>query len=490
MPHAFSSNAAVAMIDIGSNSVRLVIYDALKRCPLPLYNEKSMCELAKGLSKTGRLHPEGRVMAETALMRFVAMARVMEVAQLHVLATAAVRDAADGAEFIAQMEALFEITITKVSGDREAQLGALAILSSVHAPDGITGDLGGGSLEMVALKNGVIADHVTAPVGILRLMDESGGNHDAIKSIVQKTLSRQAWLQAAAPQNFYAIGGSFRSIAAAHMRLVRYPLTVLHNYTVPASALVPLLKELASAELSDIASLPGVSLKRASEIMPASNVLLEIIKTTACKDVVFSTYGIREGFLFERLAPSAREEDALIAGSVECASHPEHATRYAQEVFAWMSPLFADESPSFRRLRLAACMLSEVAWFIHPEYRAVWAFHRVLHSSLVGITHRERVLLALMLYHRYQHKLKDDLPVLVLVSDTDKLLARMVGTAASLAGILSGAVAGALQQTTLRVENGSLALHVDEATQNMMGDAVKKRLDGLEELFKAFSSKR
>ncbi len=482
-----SHEGRMGVIDIGSNSIRLVIYDAIKRAPLPLFNEKVFCSLGKGLATTGKLNPEGVKMAEGCIARFLALVRVMDVVELQILATAAVRDAEDGAAFVEALERRFRIDITVISGKKEARLAAGGVASSIYKPEGLAGDLGGGSIELIGLEKGNITEQATLPIGPLRLLDSSKGEKDKMKKMIAEALSSERWLEKVHPPHFYAIGGSFRALAHIHMAEEKYPLDIVHHYTIKNGPLRKLLKDISAASPQEIAKMAGASAKRVDALMPAALVLEYLLDITDPIDVIFSASGIREGYLYEKLSPAVRGEDPLIASCTDLASQNGRVPGYARELFAWMSPLFDEESESDRRLRFAACILSEIAWRIHPEYRAEWSFSRIIQSTLTGFSHAERVTLALALYHRYQFKLKHDWEVLHLIKDRDIAWARVIGTAANLAFQISGGMAGNLDKVTIAVSKHELEVAFAPDVQDLMSDAVKKRVDGLGETLKAFS---
>lgn len=469
----------IGIIDIGSNSTRLVVYDELKRAPVSLYNEKVVCQLGKGLASSGMLNPEGVVMAEAAITRFLGMARLMEVTELHVIATAAVRDAKDGAEFMARIERKHNITVSLITGAHEARLGAYGIAASVHEPKGICGDLGGGSMELVALSDGAIDKQMTLPLGVLRLADEANGDTEKLRRIIKKNLESVAWLEKARPKHFYAIGGSFRAIGKMHLEQVRYPLHIVHEYSVPAKVMLEYLHTLSPLSAEKLEALPGSGKRGAT--LPAAIVLLEqLTERMKPEFVTFSASGIREGYLYEKLSPYVRQQDALLSACAEIASKSRRGA-YASELLVWMTPLFAKEKQRESRLRLAFCLLSDIAAHIHPEYRARWAMERILYSNLTGLNHQERVQLALALYHRYQFRLKDIEPALNLIGAEAKSWAAIAGAAVNLAHHISGGIAGNLHKTSLKVEKDHIQLLLTPEVEALEGEIVHKRLTALAE---------
>jgi len=478
----------IGIIDIGSNSIRLVVYDQQKRSPVAIYNEKVMCALGKGLATTGMLNPDGVELARAALRRFLAMGRNMEINSLHVMATAAIRDAQDGPNFARYLEETYDIDVDIITGKKEAKLGAYGVCSSMFRPQGVTGDLGGGSLELVKVDEGQIADHASLPLGSLRMIDESKGDRDKLHKIIEKRFADLKWLDGKKADNFYAIGGSFRALARMYMAAIDYPLHILHEYKVESKKFLSFAKDIAGMAENKIEKMPGAAPKRVPALPGAAIVLQHIIQHIRAEFIVFSTSGIREGYLYEMLSPYIRNQDGLLASCSEIVTKGGHSTSYANELFTWMYKLLEKESEKERRLRLAFCLLSDIALHIHPEYRAEWAFHRILFSALAGLTHRERVKLSLAMYHRYQFKMKENWPALKLLKDGDREWSKLVGTAANLAYHLSGGIAGNLHNTSFVQEKNQLSLQLNGAMQDVLGDAVRRRMDGVREAYKEYTA--
>lgn len=479
---------AHAVIDIGSNSVRMVVYHGIVRVPMPLFNEKYYCGLGQGLAQTGKLNPKGCKLAMQAIARFVVMAKRLKVADLTVMATAAVRDASDGENFVATLEKKFGIHVDILSGDQEAQLAALGVLASFHDPLGITVDLGGGSMELAYIEQDHIAHQCSLELGAIRLLDESGGDIKTMQSMVRNMLSDVSWIEQQTSDIVYAVGGSFRTIAKMHMRKVNYPLPILHEYSISASSIDRISFQFRHLSIDEIAALPGITKNRAQTLLPAIVILQHLMRRSKAHHVIFSVSGIREGLLFHQLKAEQQQRDPLIASARDLASLAGRKGRYAQELFEWMQPLFPLESPQKARLRMALCILSELAWTIDPNFRGEWAYLRVIQSAIKGVTHPERVMLGLALYHRYQQKWKQPRPEISMLDETDMAWARCVGMAANLAFHLSGGKGGNLYHARLGVEGKSVRLELDNEAKPLRTDTVEKRLEGLGSAFKALSS--
>ncbi|MGB1540500.1 MAG: hypothetical protein ACPG80_06020, partial [Rickettsiales bacterium] len=348
--------------------------------------------------------------------------------ELYILATAAIRDAEDGKAFVQELEAKHGVKVSVISGKQEAKLAAKGVQASLHQPEGLVGDLGGGSLELVHLQNGRLLEQTSLQLGALRLKESSGQDVSKAAGLVEQALDALPWMEASFPC-FYAIGGSFRMLAHMHQLKTGYPLEVLHGYAVASAEFIPFLKEVAAMAEEDIAQMPGSSTRRALTLAYAAAAMVVLLERTGIPQVVFSTAGIREGYLYRHLSPYLQQEDGLISCCVDLASQNGRVESYPRDLFHWMSPLFPDEPDSLQRLRFACCILSEFAWRVHPQYRAEWQFTRIIQSSFIGLSHEERVMLALALYHR--HKLKTPLsnPALELLGEQQQLWCQAVGQA-------------------------------------------------------------
>lgn len=488
IPTADHPKGLIAIIDIGSNSVRMVVYHALKRVPLPLFNEKYMCALGKGLARTGTLNPEGVKQAEAAIARFLVMANRLQVASLDIIATAAVRDASNGDAFVRGLEKTHGVAITVISGEHEAALAAKAVLSSFHEPFGISADLGGGSMELAEVARSTVGQRASCHLGSLRILDSADGKRERMEALIKSELKAISWLKQSSPACIYAIGGGFRALAKLHMKKTHYPLDLVHEYHMSRRALTQMHEKLIGMPLSELAAVPGISEKRAATMVPTAMVLQHLLALTGAPEVRFSVSGIREGFFFDLLDARTQKEDALLASANDLAALIGRTGSYGRELYDWMTPLFANEPIGWRRIRRALSKLSELAWSIDPNFRANWAYQRIVQSSLKGLDHKERLMLALALYYRYQARWKGDKSEIKLLDERERLWARSVGLAANLAFQLSGGRGGNLHHASLSFHDGEVRLALDEEAAPLRTEAVEKRVLGLGEALRAFSN--
>jgi exopolyphosphatase/guanosine-5'-triphosphate,3'-diphosphate pyrophosphatase len=470
----------VGVIDIGSNSIRLVVFERASRAAVPMFNEKVMCGLGRGLNGSGRLSEDGVRSALTNLLRFVRLAEAMDVSELSMLGTAAVRDAANGAEFAAEVRRLTGRPVEILSGEEEAHLSALGVMSGISGADGLTGDLGGGSLELVALDAGRLGARATLPLGPLRLMDMAKGNTGAAKSIIDRHLASVDWLRPLGARCFYPVGGAWRTLARIHMGQTHYPLHVIQHYSVQRQQAEEMCDLVGRLGRRTLLSMAGIS-RRRLDILPFAALVLErLLRVTRPQRLVFSAFGLREGYLYSRLPPAERRKDPLIAACTDIARMHSRFGVMGERLQRWLEPLFAADTAEQRRLRLAACLLSDIGWREHPDYRAQQAATAVLHLPLTGLDHAQRVSLALTTAARYGGPEGDELrSVLAMLTEEEQQRATALGLAIRLAYSVSGATPLLLETTSLSVRDGRLTLLLPRGGAIMHGEAVQRRLDAL-----------
>ena len=471
----------IGIIDIGSNSVRLVVFEALARSPVTLFNEKALCGLARSLDRTGHLDRVGRRRAIEAIHRFVALARSMRVDRLDLIATAAVREAADGQDFVDLIERRFGVEVQVLSGKEEARLVGLSVAAAIPDADGVVGDLGGGSLELVDIKGGEVRDAATLPIGTLRV--PKSGKRNVVKSSkrVDRELDRVGWLERMRNRTFYPIGGAWRALAKLDIAQRGYPLQVVDQYAMSrreAEALTGLIQVLSAKSLDRV---PFIGAARLATVPTAALILRRVLLAGNPAGLVFCASGIREGHLFEILPEAEKNRDPLIAGCRVIAQSVNRFGVSGDEIFEWSHSLFPAERDDRARYRHGACMLADCAWREHPDARADSAFHRALQLSLPGIDHRERCLIALALFHRYGAPVGGRAPEIpwAILDDEDIAGAQRLGLALRLAMSLSGGAPDVVGRTLLMVGKNRLTLRCERDVEAALGDVVRRRLKAL-----------
>ena len=484
-----SAPAPVAVVDIGSNTVRLVIYDGLRRAPSPMFNEKVACGLGKGVAINGRLSDAAMARALGALRRFRAIIRQVRAGVVFAVATAAARDADNGAEFIAAARKELGSDIAILTGKQEARYAAFGVMSAVPGADGIVGDLGGGSLELIDVSKGKVRQGITLPLGALRILDTAGRDHATARQFVDEQLDRVGFLPQFAGRAFYAVGGSWRNLARLHMAQTGYPLSVIHHYTLDHDTARSLADFVSHLSVSTLRGVETVSKTRLETLPVAALVLERLLARARPAEVVTSVFGVREGLLFSRLGKRARDSDPLLTACWDFARRYARSPEHELELCSWTGQLFAErglaETLEERRLRYAACMLADISWRANPDYRSGRALTMISQASFVGVDHPGRVFLALTVFFRYQGVNAKDAPrALVELMPEDWLdRARIIAGAMRLAYVLTAAMTGLLPKIGLEVApERKLVLRLTGKQRNLMGEAIHKRLEQLAQL--------
>jgi len=473
----------VAVVDIGSNSVRLVVYDGLRRSPAPIFNEKVLCGLGKGVAITGQLNEAAISRALTCLKRFRTLTRQIGVKQVYAVATAAAREASNGEDFIDKAEKALGAGIRVLTGKEEARFAALGVLSGTPEADGLAGDLGGGSLELIDIKDGKLHEGVTLPIGPLRLIDLSGGNMARAQAIVDEYLAKTELLKQLKGRTFFAVGGAWRNLARVHMAQVDYPLHVLHHYQMTrqqAEGISEVLSHLTSASLKDV---KDMSRARVDTLPYGAMILDRLMHFGQAKDVVISVFGVREGLLFSKLPRKKMAYDALLSSCWDFARRYARSPAHELELCDWTDQIFGKkglaENDEEQRLRYAACLLADIGWRAHPDYRAERSLGMISQAAFVGIDHPGRVFLALTIFFRYDGEaMREDLTRLL--DDRHVERAHLISSLFRLAYILSAAMPGMLPKIGLKLGEGkTLILTLPERLKDLMGERVEKRLSEL-----------
>jgi len=475
--------SSVAVIDIGSNSVRLVVYESMTRSLVSLFNEKTLCGLGREVQTTGLLAPDAVAKALTSLRRFRALCRVMKVGRVYAIATAACRDATNGPDFIAKAERICGVKIEILSGPREAKLSALGVVSGLHRPDGIVGDLGGGSLELIDVRRNRLHSGVTLPLGSLALQDSSHKSLKRAERIVRNDISAVTQLKAGRGRSFYAVGGTWRSLARIHIIQSGYPLRVMHGYSIPAADaldFVKRLRRLAAANM--LADIEVVADARRPLLTYAALVLEYIIRVAQPKTIVFSTFGVREGLLYEMLPQAERSKDGLICAAQSLNELLSRSKRHAEELIGWTDRLVRivrlRETDEDRRLRHAACLLSDIGWRVHPDHGGEQTLHLILNGNFGAVSHQGRAFIALAVFYRYAGLSEENEPpafILELMPPSLVERARLLGAALRVAHLISAARPGVLPATHFRSRGRKLTLVFEHRMVDLVADRVGSR---------------
>ena len=472
------------VVDLGSNSVRLVVYEGHTRNPMPIFNEKAVLRLGRGLQTTGRLNEEGMSQALTVMHRYHAVARAMGADPFEVLATAAVRDAENGPSFVAALrDRMPGVPIHILSGVEEAAYSSDGVLCGIPNADGVLADIGGGSLEVVRLVDGKRGPTQTLRLGVIRLAERSGGDPVRARAIAEADLQTVPWLRDAAGRDLYLVGGAWRALARIHMARIGYPLNMVHHYTIAGDEARDFAGSIATATRKVLERLPGAPRRRIDDLPFAAVALRRLLRATNVRRVVFSASGLREGWFMRRMPREIQDQDPLFSAAWEMAARHGRDPSLPPALVAWTKPLFGAETQDSERLRKALCWMSDIGSHDHPEFRAEQAFLRVLRQPGVGLDHHVRAYLALAVALRYEAEPDAAClrPARLLLDLETARQAEVLGIALRLAYTLSAGTKDLLAGTRLRVEGPRLVLRLRENSGVFAGESVIRRLERLAE---------
>jgi exopolyphosphatase/guanosine-5'-triphosphate,3'-diphosphate pyrophosphatase len=473
----------VAVLDIGSNSVRLVVYERHARALTPLYNEKSACALGRGVGQTGRLADANVAQALNAIQRFALVARMMRVGKVCVLATSAVRDAANRQEFVDAVEALMDSKVQVLSGEQEAHYAALGAVAGIPEFDGIVGDLGGGSLELSAILHGSDTDGQSYELGVIRLQDDSNGSAVRAAAIVRERLQKSSLTKIRKGASFAAIGGTWRSLAKLHQIVSGYPLHMVQHYIVPAEDMIRFCNDIiGGASLKSYTGSEHVSSSRRELVPFGAAVLSEVLKAGQFANVVFSALGVREGYLYGMLDNREQAIDPLIQGAEELSvlrsRSPAHASDLVEFTGQFLAVSGTPETAEQARLRTVACLLADISWRAHPDYRGLQSVDAVAYGSLSGVDHPGRAFLAQVMAIRYDGlKSKAAAPLAVLGSAEITSRARLVGALFRVAYPMTAAMPGILPRIRFEMSGNTLSLILPSDLAFLDGEHLQGRLE-------------
>lgn len=482
----------IAVIDIGSNSVRLVIYEGLSRSPAVLFNEKVLCGLGKGLALTGKMNEEGVERALVALRRFKALCAQAHVERMHVLATAAAREATNGPEFIEHAEALLGCEIEVLSGEKEALYSAYGVISGFYEPDGIAGDLGGGSLELIDIQGLHCSGGVTLPLGGIRLSEQSDNSIEKATAISKKYVKGvSALLAKGEGRTFYAVGGTWRNIAKLHMEKCNYPLHMMQGYELSLDEILSFLDEIVASKDSKDPSWQAVSKNRRALLPFGAVAMREVLTVMKPAKISFSAQGVREGYLYAQLSEQEKALDPLLVVADELAILRARSPEHARELADWTGRVVKyfgmDETIEEGRYRQAACLLADISWRAHPDYRGLQALNIIAHSAFVSITHAGRAYIALANYYRFEglHDNGTTQPLANVAGERLVELAKLLGGLLRVVYLFSASMPGVIDNLRIRPSSHpefDLEFVVPTDYRDFAGERLEGRLSQLSKL--------
>ncbi|MDC0074416.1 hypothetical protein OAK17_06155 [Alphaproteobacteria bacterium] len=465
-----------AIIDVGSNTVRLVIYNSICRSPLIIYNERTKCELGKGLFFTKKLNPESIIKANFVIKRFVFLSREMD-AEICIVATAAIRDAKDGEEFVKSLTKEIGVDITILSGKEEAELSARGVLSYFSETDGLIGDLGGGSLELINSKNNNLINTVTLPYGTLRYGSEIELNNEFINNLAN-SINKLEWLELINNRTFFAVGGSWRALAKLHIEMSNYSVPVVQNYTIQFEECLKLCKFLSRLSKSSLDKIKIISKQRLKNIPFSALVMENILLKAKPSKIIFSTYALREGLVFQKLTEKEKSKESLESSVITIMKYENISYEGYEEIYNWIEPIIKDYPEKEKRLIKALIIVSDIAFKVHKNFKGEYAYKKILFSQIRGVDHFELSYLAISLCSRYRGD--------SIIYKSNNLLqpqeikrANIIGSAIDLVKVLNCGNYKNLTFFKLSIKNNLLIINVKKEKKYLINSVVEKRVRNL-----------
>ena len=473
------AHSRIGVVDVGSNSVRLVVFDGIARSPSYFYNEKVLCGLGEGIHETGLLNPNGRARALAALHRFVALGRLMKLNGLQGVATAAVREATDGPDFCAQVLAETGLDLHVATGVEEAELSAKGVLLGWPNANGIVCDIGGASMELARVDDGMISTRKSSRLGPMQLANL--GSDEAINAEISRLVTKLRKKLPEPVHNLFLVGGSWRAIARLDMERRKYPLHVLHEYRLTPEQIIETANWATTKTPEEFASIVDISNARLSLVPLAARVLAELVATFEPKQVQISSYGILEGMLYNAMPKKLRRKDPLLEAARQRERTSSRFPGFGERLFQWLKPLYVHAPEAEQRIVQAACYLHDITWRAHPDYRAEVCFESVTRANLSGLDHEGRVFLGLAILHRYKSSAPQhfDQSLLDLLTAERQSQAAILGKAMRLGAMLSGAVSAGLDQTELSMSSDTFRLTLSGTACDLNGEVVERRVQAL-----------
>jgi exopolyphosphatase/guanosine-5'-triphosphate,3'-diphosphate pyrophosphatase len=463
----------VGIIDIGSNSVRFVAYGGTARVPSHLFNEKVSPELGRGIARDGKLDGDSVSRALTAIARFHRLGRDMGLERIDTVATAAVREASNGAEFLKQVTKI-GLKPRLLPGEEEAELSGLGVISAMPAARGVVADLGGGSLELIQIDDGKLGAGLSLPLGVLRV--GSAPDRKTIAAAIRKGVRGTPLKQSLEDNTLHLVGGSFRALARLDLHEIDHPLPIVHGHRLTLERVGVLERVIATTPMAELKGHGGLSSNRAAALPAGTAILEAMIEVFDPGEVIVSSFGLREGMLFRALDAATQQQDPLIAAALEAGDRLGRFGDHGAAIDTWIDGLFPDDDPPARRLRLAACLMSDLAWNAHPDFRAERAVDLALHGNWVGIDAHGRAVLGRTLCAAFGGDKGFDRRVAALLDEREEERCSAWGKAIRLAQRLSGGAEATLRRTSIAVIGERVVLAIPKRHAVLAGEPVGQRL--------------
>lgn len=475
------SPETIGIIDIGSNTVRLVVFRSTVGGAFRLIDQaRWSARLGHRLTSDGRLDDEAVQSLIEMLSHFVSICRKYEASAIRCVATAAMRAARNRDEVLTKLHAATGIAIEILTGEQEARYGGIAVMRSLPVTDGYVVDIGGGSTEISLIRDRRIVQAVSYPVGCVNVLENHGadmatGPVAAIERVhreVRRLLSASPWTSAYPGLPLIGLGGTVRAFAKVIQRSSDYPLPRLHGFEQSPESLEALLERLASMTTGERRKMPGLSKDRSDVIVPGLAILSGVMRHLRANKLVVSGNGIREGLLFETGMPDIPNDGSnpVLEHSIRNlnALYPSAPPDHLEQVSRLALALFDGLDGANRCSRDARAWLGAAAKLYKIGATIDWneygnhTFYMLLHTHWNGFSHREIVLTAAIASYKNANANRRKLaPYRTILREGDIEAAAKTGAVLQLAAALDRSESQAIRDLHLTLTGNELLLHAD-----------------------------
>ena len=477
--------AKIAIIDIGSNSIRMLIYDDFSSSRVPFFNEKAVCELGKNLDKSRKLHKSGVVYALKVLKRFSEILNISKISNIKIIATAVLREAMDAKPFVQEVEKLFKKKVEILTGEEEAESSAEGVKIGFDNVDGLVADLGGGSLELARIENGTITNKTSLPLGVLRLLNNPIVKKRNLSKYIKKLLRDEKWLSKKKFENLYLVGGTWRALFKLHLFQNNHPVHIIHQYSIDNQSLTKFIEKISAMNKSKLKTVEYISKSRTPYLPYSSIILGNLMNITNPKNIICSISGIREGSL-------AKDHFKNVDGKEVFDKSLEHIAKKRGDLgftfkkyFEFIKPVFDGNEHFSEKLLNWACVLSHMDWGLGAFQKAELVFQETLNTPLLRLSHKERIQIALSCYWRYcSIKYNPKIEYLTHLNNNEIFSSKQVGSALRFAHSLTSISTIFLEEFKLYRRGNAVFLKIPSEHQEIISKQVTKKFKALSrELF-------
>ncbi|SEB88965.1 Ppx/GppA phosphatase family protein [Paenibacillus sp. GP183] len=472
-----STSTRIGIMDIGSNSIRLVIYELGANGGYRVVSEyKESARLSERIGDDGILHLEDILSIVPILTHFSLLCTNHEVTTIRSAATAAIRNAVNSREIVDILRRETGLPIEVLSGAEEARYGFLGVINTIDIRDGLIVDIGGGSTEVTLFRNRKMLHSISFPFGSVNTTSQFSKDGFVgedrlpdIRRMVLAALSEHPWIQSSPGLALIGLGGTIRNLGKMNQKRQKYSLPIAHNYMMQGDEVEFFLKLLSGLPLDKRRRIDGMSKERADIIVPGLTILDTIYKAAGASACLISGSGLRDGLFYEAIRPEQPMVDDVLEASIQnlLRLHPNAAGRHVQQVNKLAMKLFDDIADSEqlyiqaenKPLLHAASLLYRVGVSVHYYQFSRHTQYVISQARIDGFTHREMLLCSLIA--AYKTKSRNHQMVLMhkdILKESDELLIMKLAALLQLSIAMDRSEIQAITHATARIKGNELQL--------------------------------